>query len=99
LFTTRSGGSFSAGWGTLKCPFDIVDILISEVEDAIMDGIGMTRQQPFAHWINWMLSRLEAQRYVGMLKKSKFIFPTHRPPMPGDRRRGPRGLRRVKGTI
>jgi hypothetical protein len=29
--------------------FDIVDILISEVEDAIMDGMGMTRQQPFAH--------------------------------------------------
>jgi hypothetical protein len=32
-----------------KRSFDIVDILISEVEDAIMDGIGMTRQQPFAH--------------------------------------------------
>jgi hypothetical protein len=25
-----------------KHPFDIVDILISEVEDAIMDGMGMT---------------------------------------------------------
>jgi hypothetical protein len=32
-----------------KRPFDIVDILISEIEDAIMDGMGMTRQQPFAH--------------------------------------------------
>jgi hypothetical protein len=69
--------------------FDIVDILISEVEDAIMDGMGMTREQPFAHWISWLLSRLEAQRYVGMLELSKFIFPTYRPPMPGDRRRGP----------
>jgi hypothetical protein len=29
--------------------FDIVDILISEVEDAIIDGMGMTRQQLFAH--------------------------------------------------
>jgi hypothetical protein len=27
-----------------KRPFDIVDILTSEVEDAIMDGMGMTRQ-------------------------------------------------------
>jgi hypothetical protein len=25
-----------------KCSFDIVDILISEVEDTIMDGMGMT---------------------------------------------------------
>jgi hypothetical protein len=32
-----------------KRPFDIVDIMISEIEDAIMDGMGMTRQQPFAH--------------------------------------------------
>jgi hypothetical protein len=82
-----------------KSPFDIVDILISEVEDAIMVGMGITRQQPFAHWINWLLSHLEAQRYVGMLEQSKFTFPTYRPPMPGDRRRGPRGLRRVEETI
>jgi hypothetical protein len=72
----------------VKRPFDIVDILISEVEDTIMHGMGMTRQQPFAHWINWLLSRLQAQRYIGMLEQSKFVFPTYRPPMPGDRRRG-----------
>jgi hypothetical protein len=82
-----------------KRPFDIVDILISEVEDAIMDGMGMTRQQSFAHWINWLLSRLEAQRYVGMLEQSKFTFPTYRPPMPDDRMWGPRGLRRDEETI
>jgi hypothetical protein len=82
-----------------KRPFDIVDIMISEIEDAIMDGMGMTRQQSFAHWISWLLSRLEAQRYVGMLEKSKFVFPTYRPPMPGDRRRGPRGLRRAEETL
>jgi hypothetical protein len=45
------------------------------------------------------LSRLEAQRYVGMLESSKFVFLTYRPPMPGDRRRGPRGLRRVEETL
>jgi hypothetical protein len=32
-----------------KHSFDIVDIMISEIEDAIMDGMGMTRQQSFAH--------------------------------------------------
>jgi hypothetical protein len=32
-----------------KRPFDIVDILISEVEDAVMDGMGMTQQQSFTH--------------------------------------------------
>jgi hypothetical protein len=29
--------------------FDIFDIMLAEIEDAIMDGMGMTRQQPFAH--------------------------------------------------
>jgi hypothetical protein len=32
-----------------KRPFDIVDIMLVEIEDTIMDGMGMTRQQPFAH--------------------------------------------------
>jgi hypothetical protein len=82
-----------------KRPFDIMDIMLAEIEDAIMDGMGMTRQQPFAHWISWLLSRLEAQRYVGMLEALKFVFPTYRPPMPGDRRRGPRGMRRAEETL
>jgi hypothetical protein len=82
-----------------KRPFDLVDILQAEIEDAIMDGMGMTRQQPFAHWISWLLSRLEAHRYVGMLESSKFVLPTYHPPMPGDRRRGPRGLRRAEETL
>jgi hypothetical protein len=82
-----------------KRPFDLVDIMLVEIEDAIMDGMGMTRQQPFTHWISWLLSRLEAQRYVGMLESSKFVFLTYRPPMPGDRRRGPRGLRRAEETL
>jgi hypothetical protein len=82
-----------------KCPFDLVDIMLAEIEDAIMDGMGMTRQQPFARWISWLLSRLEAQRYVGVLESSKFIFPSYRPPMPRDRRRAPRGLRRAEETL
>jgi hypothetical protein len=82
-----------------KRPFDLMDIMLAEIKDTIMDGMGMTRQQPFAHWISWLLSRLEAQRYVGMLELSKFVFPTYRPPMPSDRRRGPRGMRRAEETL
>jgi hypothetical protein len=37
--------------------------------------------------------------YVGMLESSKFVFLTYHPPMPGDRRRGPRGLRRAEETL
>jgi hypothetical protein len=60
-----------------KHSFDIVDVMLVEIEDAIMDGMRMTQRQPFAHWISWLLSRLEAQRYVGMLESSKFMFPTY----------------------
>jgi hypothetical protein len=45
------------------------------------------------------LSQLEAHRYVRMLESSKFVFPTYWPPMPGDRRRGPRGMRRAEETL
>jgi hypothetical protein len=82
-----------------KHSFDLVDIMLAEIEDGIMDGMGMTRKQPFAHWISWLLSRLEAQRYVNVLESSKFIFSTYRPQMPGDRRRGLRGLRRAEETL
>jgi hypothetical protein len=34
-----------------------------------------------------------------MLESSKFVFPTYWPPMLGDRRRGPRGLRRAEETL
>jgi hypothetical protein len=34
-----------------------------------------------------------------MLEASKFVFPTYWPPMPGDRRRGPRGMRRAEETL
>jgi hypothetical protein len=82
-----------------KHPFDLMDSMLAEIEDAIIDGMGMTRQQPFAHWISWLLSRLEAQWYVSVLESSKFIFMIYYPPMPGDRRRGPRGLRRAEETL
>jgi hypothetical protein len=29
--------------------FDIVDIMLAKIKDAIMDGMRMTQQQPFAH--------------------------------------------------
>jgi hypothetical protein len=46
-----------------------------------------------------MPSRLEAQRYMSTLEQSKYIYPTYQPPIPGDRRRAPRGLRRAEKTL
>jgi hypothetical protein len=34
-----------------------------------------------------------------MLEASKFVFPSYQPPMPGDWRRGPRGVRRAEETL
>jgi hypothetical protein len=34
-----------------------------------------------------------------MLEASKFMFPTYRPPMQGDKRRGPRGMRRAEEIL
>jgi hypothetical protein len=46
-----------------------------------------------------MLSRLEAQCYVSTLEQSKYVFPTYRPPMPSDRRRGLRGQKGAEETL
>ena len=32
-------------------PFDIVDFILAEIEDAVRDEMGQGRQLPYAHWI------------------------------------------------
>jgi len=39
--------------------FCVVDFLIAEMEDVITDGMGSRRSFPYAHWISYMLSRLD----------------------------------------
>lgn len=60
-----------------------------------MDGMGMNRQQPYAHWISWLLACLGAQRHVSTLESSKTCFKFYRPSMPNDARRRARGIRRA----
>jgi hypothetical protein len=37
-------------------PFDIVDLLLAEIEDVITDGMGVARQLPYGHWISYICS-------------------------------------------
>ena len=48
--------------------FDIVDLFICEIEDVIMDGMTIHHQQPFAHWISWILAQLEQNACMDQLE-------------------------------
>jgi hypothetical protein len=39
-------------------PFDIIDLLLAEIEDVITDGMGVARQLPYDHWISYIYSRI-----------------------------------------
>jgi hypothetical protein len=39
-------------------PFDIVGLLLAEIEDVITDGMGGARQIPYSHWISYICSRI-----------------------------------------
>jgi len=43
---------------SLKHEFDIIDLMIAEMEDVIVDGMPTKRQMPYGHWICWILSQL-----------------------------------------
>lgn len=54
-----------------------------------MDGMTMHRQQPFAHWISWLLASIHQNEHMLELESSRSRFKTYRPTAPDDRRRGP----------
>jgi hypothetical protein len=39
-------------------PFNIVDLLLAEIEDVIADGIGVARQLLYGHWISYICSQI-----------------------------------------
>jgi hypothetical protein len=39
-------------------PFDIVDLLLAEIEDVITDGMGVVRQLPYGHRISYICSQI-----------------------------------------
>jgi hypothetical protein len=76
--------------------FDIIDLLLAEIEDVITDGMGVARQLPYNHWISYICSRIApdegvASTYHDVEKVQR--FPTYRPTVPQDPRRGCHVLR------
>ena len=72
-------------------PFDIVDFILSEIEDVITDGMGVVRQFPYAHWISFICSMIvTAESPISDVYRQDEAprFPVYRPTAPQDRRRG-----------
>jgi len=76
--------------------FDIVDVIIAEIEEVITDGVSVRRQFPYAHWISYILSRLvpegsaaAAPYHADDVRR----FPSYKPTVPEDPRRGRHVLR------
>jgi hypothetical protein len=77
-------------------PFDIIDLLLAKIENVITDGMGVARQLPYGHWINNICSRIApdeevASAYHDVMNVQR--FPTYRPTVPQDPRRGRHVLR------
>ena len=79
--------------------FDIVDLFICELEEVIYDGMTAHRQQPFAHWISWILAQLEQNAHMDELQHSRLSFKEYSPHAPRDGRCGPRGQRLAQRTL
>jgi hypothetical protein len=77
-------------------PFDIIDLLLTEIEDVITYGMGVARQLPYGHWISYICSRIAsdegvASAYHDVMKVQRFL--TYVPIVPQDPRRGHQVLR------
>jgi len=79
--------------------FDIVDLFICELEEVIYDGMTAHRQQPFAHWISYILAQLGENAYMDELQRSRTSFKEYSPLAPRDGRCGPRGQRLAQRTL
>ena len=73
--------------------FCVVDFLIAEMEDVITDGMGSRRSFPYAHWISYMLSRLDYDPadphpppQFRLLQRIRTTFPTYKASAPTPHR-------------
>ena len=60
--------------------FDIWDLLLSEMEDTIVEGFRGHRQLPYAHWITFLIHRAVTVRPPEMLAEysgATTEFPTY----------------------
>jgi hypothetical protein len=83
-------------------PFDIVDLLLAEIEDVITDGMGVARQLPYVHWISYICSQIAPDEGVASTYhdvENVQRFPTYRTTVPRDPRRGHHVLRATLGRL
>lgn len=77
--------------------FDIVDLLLAEIEDIIVDGMGSKRQFAFGHWITQIclaVAPLHSPAREFISRESEVPrFEVYRPAAPQDARRGRRADR------
>jgi len=76
--------------------FDIVDLLLCEMEDVIFDGIRVRRQLTFGHFLCHILPALFPRHRLQPLESLPEIYSYYRPPRATDRRLGQRGLQAVQ---
>ena len=62
--------------------FDIVDLFTCELEELTMDGMIAHHQQPFAHWISWILTQLGQNTHIDELLHSRTSFKEYSPTIP-----------------
>jgi hypothetical protein len=48
-------------------PFDVIDLLLVEIEDVITDGMRVARHLPYDHWINYICSWIAPEEGVASL--------------------------------
>lgn len=80
-----------------RCEFDVLDVIILEMEDTIAEGIRSRRQLPYAHWISYLIMReLDQQPHIKGLAESATKFPVYRMTSVVDGQRGNRAMRQAR---
>ena len=73
-----------------RTEFDIVDIIIAEIEDVICDSMTTRHQFSYAHWLSYLFAQWAAEDSPArpLYMDSRLHFPLYAPAAPGDGRIG-----------
>ena len=75
------------------CRFDIVDLILCEIENAIIEGMPLSRQQPYAHFISHLLAHaIRYSEFLEVYEDSPTCFKEYAPFTLTDRRCGQRAI-------
>jgi len=78
-----------------QTPFDIVDLLLREMEDIIFDGIRMRRQLAYGHFLCHILPTLFPCHRLQPVSSLPKMYSYYRPPRATNRRLGQRAFQAV----